>query len=346
VSINEVKEGKVNSAFFDARQSNDKDKWFEFFEQYGGKGIKQAERCFRQEKVLHEQTETFRGSPGIYKEDSALRILLQPNVTYEYFTAGTEQLIKRARQGQYTIEIIDDCLAVAALDTSSHERFRRAEFDARLLVHEAFLKASTVQKLGKEEFVEELRKLHFIEWLEGLGSIFLLPPAFRSLRSRSLLDLLFGRIRLMLYLDAPRFLALCRTCGVEAGFVSRDRTNRLKSSGHFSDHPIFDGRALGYIVRECPVLMGSARIHEMVFNWARPSSIVQELAEVVTAMKGIEEAQLAAGQESVFTKADLEVSYPDKWRGVKLPRNVRSLSDVLRRRIVDHEARLCPEHFR
>jgi hypothetical protein len=234
--------------------------------------------------------------------------LLQPNVSYEYFTAETEQLIKKARQGQYAVEIIDDCLAVAALDTSSHERFRRAEFDARLLVYEAFLEAGAVQRFGKEEFVQELRKLQFTEWLEGLGSIFLMPPAFRSLGSRSLLDLLFGRIRLMLYLDAPRFLALCRACGIEAGFVSRKRTNHLKSAGHFSDHPIFDGRALGYIIRECPVLMGSARIHEIVFNWARPSSIIRELAEVVMAMKGIDEAQLGVGQESLFTKADLEVS--------------------------------------
>ncbi len=307
-SFIEVKEGKVNAAFLDARQSNEERRWLEYFKQYGEKGIKQAERCFRQEKVLQEQTRTFRGAPGIYRENSTVRILWQPTVNYEYFTAQIEQLIGRARKGQYAVEIIDDCLAVAALDTSSHERFVRAEFDARLLVHEAFIEAGAADRLSTGKFVQELRNLQFTGWLEGLGSVFLVPPALRVLGSRSLLDLLFGRIRLMLYLDASRFLALCRAGGVEAGFVSQRRTNHLKSSGHFRDYPIFNGRALGYISGDYSMLMGSARIHEMVFNWARPSSVARELTEIVTAMKEIDRDQLGAKQKHIFTKADFELS--------------------------------------
>jgi hypothetical protein len=136
--------------------------------------------------------------------------------------------------------------------------------------------------------VAELRKIQFINWIDGLGSVGLMPLLMRRIRTGWFLDLLFGRIRLLFYLDAPRFLSVCEKAGLEAGFLSRKHTNRLRSQQGWrpDDYPLFKGRALAYIVGEHPTVIGSLRLHQMVFNWQRPSSVAAEVSDCVAQVGG------------------------------------------------------------
>ena len=305
-SFIEVKEGVANEAFYEAREANSQDAYLSFFEQYGDKGIKQALRCFRQEKVLLEKTETFGAAPGVYRGDNEVRCLVQPRTQYEYYTAEIETLFQKARRGEYAVQIVDHCLAVTAVDMSSRERAGLGEFDARLFAYQEFINAGAMNKLDTTALVRELRNIEMTDWLDGLGSIFLQPPPLRPLRARSLLDLVFGRIRLRFYLHPPRFVAMCRAQGLKVGFLSRRRTNKLKSTGQLSGYPVFDGRALGYLAGPGAFVMGSSKIHEMLFNWVRPASIILELGEVEGLLREIGGPSPSESGEPLFSDGDLE----------------------------------------
>ena len=301
----EVKEGTANAALFQAKEQNTIDAYLAYITEYGEKGIKQAERCFRQEKALHERTNIFRAPPGTYHQGDEVHTVLQPNVEYKYFHETIEELLKNARNGEYAAELIDHCLVVAALDTSARERHALAEYNARVLAYEAFLRNHATPLPDTDDLVNELTKIPFTDWLEGMGSIFLTPPPLGPLGSRSLFDLLFGRIRLLAHFDAPRFLAHCRAAGIEAGFISKRRTNQLKGAGRLKDYPIHNGRALGYLANQRSMIMGSAKIHEMLYNWVRPQAIIQELAVTIELLKHAEQDH-EAHLTPAYATSDLE----------------------------------------
>lgn len=305
-SFIEVKEGKVNAAFLEAREMKSAEAYLGFFDRYGDKGIKQGERCFRQEKVLADKTSSFGSAPGIYTGGSEVRLLVQPKTEYENFTGDVETLLRKARRGEYAVQAFDDCLSIAAVDTSSPKRASLADFDARLFVLGAFIDEDAANRPEAEGFVRELQKVRFTDWLEGLGSIFLVPPPLRPLHARSLLDLVFGRIRLLAYFDAPNFVALGRAHGLQIGFIRRRQTERLASVGLLDRDEIFGGRALGYFAGSTSIVMGSAKIHEMIFNWVRPMSIIQELREMESLLNDIGGHPHCATGKPLFSEKDLE----------------------------------------
>ena len=180
MSFFEVKEGKVNEAFFDTRSAGTQEAYFAFFEQYGEKGIQQGRRCFKQEKVLQDRTATFNAPPGVYIGAEEVRKIIQPTTTYEILTREVEDLLDKARRGDYEVEVFDNCLVLAAVDTSSRHRFALGQFDVRLFVHEAFVEAGAVSRLGSSEFAKELNKIGLTDWLEGLASIFLKHSALSN----------------------------------------------------------------------------------------------------------------------------------------------------------------------
>ena len=151
-----------------------------------------------------------------------------------------------------------------------------------------------------------LDQIEFTNWLEGLGSIVLIPALIRAVSTRTFLDLMFGRIILLSYFDPSRFLTKCRAEGIKAGFVSRRWTNRLRTAQGWKAHeyPIFQGRALGHIAGGLPFVLGSARLHQMVFNWVYPLSLVQELVGAAGQMEQIKSG-LKHGRRG-FTEDDLE----------------------------------------
>ena len=119
---------------------------------------------------------------------------------------------------------------------------------------------------------------------------------------------MFDRIRLYFYLDAARFLQLSRTIGLKAGFLNRKKTNRLKAAQHWgqNDYPIFDGRALGYVIGAHPMVMGSVRLHQMFFNWETPSSVVREIASAIPELAN-QDFGISEGAKPAFTEQDLEI---------------------------------------
>jgi hypothetical protein len=61
---------------------------------------------------------------------------------------------------------------------------------------------------------------------------------------------------------------------------------------------------MGYLAGQFPIVVGSARLHQMAFNWIRPASMVQELADAARYIPEISSS--SEGGKHGFTESDLE----------------------------------------
>ena len=128
-------------------------------------------------------------------------------------------------------------------------------------------------------------KVTLTDWLDGLGAISLQPLCLRPLSARTFLDLAFGRIRLLFFFHPPGFIKLLQEAGIKAELLSRKETNRLRTTKGLRTSdlpPLHEGRAMSYYVKDTPCYVGSMRFHEMVFNWARPRSLVAQMADAIS----------------------------------------------------------------
>lgn len=224
----EVKEGKVNDEVFEVLKTNDSDRYFEFFDKYGEKGIAQIPRVIKQRQVSDNRIQRMGMQPGIYQEEQAVRLVTEMNVTEgDSYARSIEALVRNARAGTYSVDTIDDCLVLAALDPASEQNYVRTNYVARCVIHAGF--ADPAATNDQETLLQALKSIEFTDWRSGFGSVLCIPPLLRPLSARCFLDLLFGRIQLHLHFDPSTFLRLCAEAGVRAGFLKKRTTNRLRS---------------------------------------------------------------------------------------------------------------------
>ncbi|MGC1417730.1 MAG: hypothetical protein WA817_20750 [Candidatus Acidiferrum sp.] len=277
----EVKEGRINERIFEEVFTKKEQSVEKLAAQFDDKGIKQIQRMQRQEQVALKQLKYFDARPGIYKGKDENRIISELRIGAEdRYDDLIELLMHRARQGEFSSEIVDDCVVVTALNATSAQRYSITDFSSRATVHAAFLANGPSKSDG--ELVNQMENIRFIDWMEALHSPSTVPPLLRPLSTRSFLDLMTGRIQLRFYFDPGSFLRLCRDQKIQAGFVRKKVTNRLRTTQCWKKDqvPIFDGRALGYLAGRYAGIIGWGFIHEILFNWRTPKAIVRHLSRL------------------------------------------------------------------
>lgn len=306
----EVKEGSVNDEIFEVMKARDPDEYLKFFDKYGEKGVKQVERMFKQRQVADDHIKLFGLQPGIYDEERAVRIVTELKVGEDgSFHEVIEPLIQQAHTGKYSVETIGDCLVLAALDATSQERYVRADYVARCVVHSAFGDETGTRE--QEKLLGALQRIEFTDWRSGFGSVLCIPPTLRRLSPRSFLDLLFGRIQLHLYFDGASFVRLCAEHGVRAGFIKKRTTNRLKTTlrWRIGEVPLWDGKAIGFFAGGESFVFGRGYYDEILFNWRMPEAIVGHIRQLDSELA---ESPLPRSTERplqrLFAENDLELA--------------------------------------
>lgn len=280
----EIKEGEVNDAIRDACKAKAAGAWAKFFETYGEKGIQQAQRVFKQEKEFYKRDARIQARRGIHSDEDGMRIVMESEMPLDNFLPTVEAVCRKARKGEYAVEVVDGCLMVAAGDSTSLRRAMLAEVDARLFAVNAFAISDTAKE-SPEMLADAMDKVVLTDWLDGLGAISLQPLCLRPLSARTFLDLVFGRIRLLFFFHAPGFIKVLQEADIRAELLSRKVTNRLRTTKGLRPSdlpPLHEGRAMGYYVKDKLCYMGSMRFHEMVFNWASPHSLVAQMSDAIS----------------------------------------------------------------
>ena len=277
----EVKEGAVNDELFDVVKAKNPDRYFEFFDKYGAKGIAQIKRVLKQGEVVDSRIKLLDMQPGIYQEEHAVRLVTAMTIgETDSFADSIEPLFENARKGQYSVETVDDCLVLAALDPASEENYMRADYVARCVIHAGSGDAAATG--DPDKLLASLKSIEFTDWRSGFASVLCIPPLLRPLSPRCFLDLVFGRIRLHFHFDPSSFIRLCADSGVRAGFLKKRVTNKLRSTLGWKKRevPLFGGRAIGYITGGLTGILTPSYLDEIFFNWRKPSAIVRHIKQM------------------------------------------------------------------
>lgn len=280
----EIKSGKVNHEMVQAIDAGTLDAYVKFFDTYGERGIKQMERYFRQLSIFHKSHKLINARPGIYENPESGRepIIVLPNeAKVVHFHEKIIELLERAERGEFAVDVIDNCLVVGAFNGDAKNTQLLGEYDLRLYIYNGFLNPAAF--LNREPYPDDIAKvlwdIGLTDWIEGVSSVVLEPILLRKFPDRHVVDLLLGKKRLRFFFSPESFVALCNHTGLKAEVTTTKQANRLRSSGPKKGLAQFDGRFVRLFLGDAVGTLGDGLLHEMLFNWVRPASIIEQMKQ-------------------------------------------------------------------
>lgn len=276
----EAKSGKVSDDMLKTIENNEVKSYFDFFDKYGKKGIKQMERFFRQMSYVNKSQQLIDAVPGIYENpedpDQNLIIATDESVPELYFEEISE-LLDDAEQEKFAVKLIDDCLIVGIINNKTRNIAILGDFDVRLFIYHIFINpAALEEKKPPKDLIEHLRKIQLTDWRTGFGSVVLYPISIRPISDQYLMDLLFGRKIIMHFFHVPTFIELCRRNGIDMRLTSAKEASHMKLKGCKGLFE-YGGRFIRYFHQDIEWTIGEGTLHEMFYNWVRPKSIINSL---------------------------------------------------------------------
>ena len=279
----EAKSGRVNYEMLETIGAGTMDAYFRFFDTYGGNGIKQMERFFRQSMMAERSLELVNAEPGVYETPANpkehLEILANEAQVY-HFADKVARLLEKASRNEFAVDQVDDCLVLGAINTEDENMLMLGEFDLRLYVYHSFINPSTLDGTPYPKDLHAiLDTIKLVDWREGFSSVVLEPIMMRDIPDQYLTDLLFGRRILKLCFNPQRFVALCNDNGIEADLTSTRETSRLRSSGFAKECGDFDGQLIRFSLGDLSWIFADGAFHEMLFNWVHPTSVIEQIKQ-------------------------------------------------------------------
>ncbi|MFQ5965931.1 MAG: hypothetical protein ACE5KZ_16825 [Candidatus Scalinduaceae bacterium] len=284
VDFIEAKSGKVNKEIHETIISGQSDSYFEFFDKYGEKGIKQMDHYFRQQMNSSKNINLIHASPGIYEnpDDSEQKLyILTDNSVSQSYTDTIVKLLKAADHEQFAVDIVDECLVVGVINNKNANTAALGQFDTRLYIYHVFMNPESLEdKKPPANLPDILNKIPLNDWREGFGSVVLHPVVARQIDDRFLMDLLFGRKRILYYFNADNFIALCKRHELDVMFSSVKQAKRERSKGFAKGVPRFNGKHIRYSCKDMEMNLGEGIFHEIYYNWMRPLSIIDSMKSI------------------------------------------------------------------
>lgn len=274
----EAKSGKVNDEMIETIEDGTKEAYFEFFDTYGEKGIKQIDRCFRQMIFLNKSTNLIDTDPGIYEDPThpkaQLAILDNEAVTL-HFSDIVAQLLEKGDRNEFAVDLVDDCLVIGVINTEDKRLSMLSEYDLRLYIFHAFIDPETLKGTPyPPDLSGILDNIPLGDWLKGFGSVVFEPITLRRIPDRYLIELLLAKKRLKFYFSPKEFISLCNKRGLEARFATKKEVSHMKSSGLGTGLADINGQFISVPFGGNSFIFGEGILHEMLFNWVRPTSII------------------------------------------------------------------------
>jgi hypothetical protein len=278
----EAKSGKVNDEILETIEAKTPGAYFKFFDKYGEKGIKQMERFFRQSIFLQRSQELINAEPGLYDNpvNGQPPLIVQANeAQILHFSEKIAELLSKADERQFAVDAIDNCLIVGVLNAEEENILMLGEYDVRLYIYHCFLNPSTLDGAPyPPDLPTILSRINLTDWIEAVGSVVLYPLLLRDISDKHLLDLLLGKKRLRFFFHPESFILLCNQNGIRAEFTTIREANRIRSSPH-TGLMEFDGKFIQLFLGDAVATFGDGFFHEMIFNWVRPLSVIEQLKQ-------------------------------------------------------------------
>lgn len=269
----EVKEGRVNSEIRDTIHSGTEQDYFRFFDAHGKHGINQMERCFRQAGKLKKALEMMNMKEGDTIDTPNGKLLIfEPKTASIRYYDGMNRLLKHLRRHSFGTFLVDNCLIVGGMRVSKSESLSIGNFLFRHQAHHLFsTKCSFCADPDGQGWIKEFAGINLFDGYAMLGSVPFEGLIAKPINDKDMLNLLFGRIRLVFHLNGDRYIALCKALGLEAGYSTEKEANRIRSRG--SKGLIEFGNRFLWMKKkgqDMAAYVGEGMLHDICLNWVHP----------------------------------------------------------------------------
>lgn len=243
----EVKEGQKNKEIFDFLF---KEKIPDNLGTIDENFLKQAKRILNQAKRGHLLYDVLKNEKGVDPFTE-----LKTKVNKEAFEIKTyidefEKLIANLDVENYSYTIIEDIISIGIYQ---NEVIHMGDILIPFLNNEMFGKAYPVFNY-REKFQMPISE----------------PIFYYGLSKKTIFDILFGRINIVMSINLDKFIELCNLQGLEARYLSEKETRRRKSQGEI---PLFEFEKKNIMIGD--TILGDGLIARMLFDFVRPSSIIE-----------------------------------------------------------------------
>lgn len=280
LSIIEMKEGKVNTkvlefldSFYQTRGCP-RAAWF-FVQDEGMDVFKQAMRVAKQQIRGLQVQQVINTEKGVDLITGLHVLIPDQEIEEEDYDDVLRELVKTCKNRGYALSIIDDALWLGVFDAS--EIADPLSAFAHSIYH-AIRPEKTCLLFGSEneresEFSEIRKSLYpIVDLRQGLSTPLSKPLFLRRIESETILDIIFGRIVVLTYLDFERLFDRSKSMGIAARWSTKE-VSKLKTDRYFKHLgkvPIFQHEGK-------EVTMGDGIIVKMQLDGITVDSIIREV---------------------------------------------------------------------
>ncbi|MDY0264469.1 MAG: hypothetical protein RBR12_04725 [Sulfurospirillum cavolei] len=243
----EVKEGEKNEEIFNFLF---KEKIPENLETIDENFLKQAKRVLNQAKRGHLLYDVLKNEKGIDPFTE-----LKTEVNKEAFEIKTyidefEKLVANLDMKNYSYTIIEDIISIGIYQKE--------------MIHKGNI---IIPFLNQKMFGKEYPVFNYREKFQMPISE---PIFYYGLSKKTIFDILFGRINIVMSINLDKFIELCNLQGLEARYLSEKETMKRKTKGEIS---LFEFEKKNIMIGD--TILGDGLIARMLFDFVRPSSIIE-----------------------------------------------------------------------
>lgn len=250
----EVKEGKKNEEIFDFLFKKD----VEILpEKIDDKFLKQAKRVLNQAERGIKLNNFFKNEKG---KDTFTDYNVQVNkkeYIMESYSDTVNKLLLELNNKDWAYTIVEDIITIGLYQKQN------------ILMGDILIK-----ELNKINYGKEFPVTNYLQTLKIPISE---PIVYRGFPKDKIFDILFGRIRIVLSINLDNFIKLCNENSLTTRYLSKKETMNRKKRGELD---LYEFNKQNIIINE-QLILGDGTIVRMLFDFAKPSSIIQSIKQQI-----------------------------------------------------------------
>ena len=263
IRVIELKEGKVNYEIENVLKAIDEEETAisesELKEQFNNRTIKQIKRVQRQKERAIRATNVINEDKGIDPVSGEQIIINTPSIDSDYYDEELFDLYKNLEKKIWSYTVIDSCLHIGMY---RDEGILMAGFAIKEIIEET-----------TENFI-------IVDWLSITKN--LSEPIFaKPLPPDFIIDILTGKVKVILGLDMDSLIEIWNTIGLETRWMTKGETTRIRQNAIRKGIIEINKRGIVLKISDGEMIMYGGTISKILYDNIKPINIALSILSTI-----------------------------------------------------------------
>lgn len=255
----EVKEGKTNEEILAFLDEVGKEKIstcpYSLVSNFDKNFIKQTQRVIRQKERMHKLTDFLNNEEGVDPFTNLKITVNKEGFEFKEYSNEINDAIGKLEEDNFSYSGIEDIIFIGLYKGKFSDTGK-----------------TLVPLLNRQLFNKDFPVFNF---RQKFAIPVTQPIFYLGLSKKTILDIFNKRINIVISINLDNFINLCNANGLHARFLTKKETIKRKQNGEIS---MFEWEGQNIYINE-NIILGDGMIARMVFDFVKPSSIIQYLKQ-------------------------------------------------------------------